>query len=259
MKLNFKINDKYLLIHALNTRQPAPFKEWEDLRNNMFKKYPDASWLFLYGNHLELMFLDTDDIENYLDNIKNQTKKLLSEGLKSKAFKKLKKETEEYLGFVKNQWETNYEIILKELPKITGLEMPKKEITVHITHPKMFNGISRPSFNSICWGHKENWKNYTTVYLCHELLHLITRGKEKDVDVMHAIIELACDNELRIRLNGKGKYFEENEKNIGHPFLKDLVKKILPEWKRFLKRGKDNIFDFEQEILKNKKVHPTYR
>ncbi len=252
MKLEFKIDNKYLLIHALNIKQPMPFKEWGVLKNKIWEKYPEASWLFTYSKHIELMFLDMNDVGNCLNNIKIQTEKLISEGIKSKPFKKLKRETEEYLKFVKNQWEKNYEVVSSELPKITGLDLPDKEITVFITHPKMKNGISRPLFNSICWGHKENWKNYTTVYLCHELLHLMAEGKEKDSDTMHAIIELACDNELRIRLNKKGKYFEENSKQIGHPFLESLERKILPEWKKFLKSKKGNIFSFEKEILNKK-------
>jgi len=42
------------------------------------------------------------------------------------------------------------------------------------------------------------------------------------------IIELITDNELRIRLNQKGRYFREKGLDIGHPYLREIEKKILP-------------------------------
>ena len=67
---------------------------------------------------------------------------------------------------------------------------------------------------------------------------------------MHAIIELSCDNELRIRLNGGGKYFEENNVPVGHKYLVALSKKILPDWKKYLDNPNENMFGFEKRISK---------
>jgi len=44
----------------------------------------------------------------------------------------------------------------------------------------------------------------------------------------HGIIELITDNELRIRLNKKGRYFNEKGQDVGHPYLREIEKKILP-------------------------------
>jgi hypothetical protein len=46
--------------------------------------------------------------------------------------------------------------------------------------------------------------------------------------ISHGIIELITDNELRIRLNKKGKYFKEQDRDVGHPYLREIEKKILP-------------------------------
>ena len=66
---------------------------------------------------------------------------------------------------------------------------------------------------------------------------------------MHAIIELSTDNELRIRLNKKGVYFKKGKFDVGHSFLRSLEKKILPQWKEFLKgrKGK-SIVNLGKEI-----------
>lgn len=70
----------------------------------------------------------------------------------------------------------------------------------------------------------------------------------------HAIIELATDNELRIRLNKKGKYFKEGKFDIGHDHLRKLEQKILPHWKDYLEnKGKKNIFELEKELRKTVK------
>ncbi len=253
MSFDFRIDERYLLMHALNTRQPVPFREWGSFRRRILRKYPVASDVFLRGGIPELRFLNLGNTERYLSDVKTQTRGLISEGMKSRAFRRLVAETENYLILTKRRWEKNSEIALDELQEITGLSMPDMGVTVYITHPKMKNGVSLPSLKSICWGHEEEWRNYTIVYLCHELLHLMIRGREKDEAIMHAIIELACDNELRIRLNGRGRYFKENSKDIGHQRLGlvGLEKRILPAWRTFLEERKGTIFDFEWKIVKS--------
>ena len=51
----------------------------------------------------------------------------------------------------------------------------------------------------ILWGHKEEYENYTTIYLWHEILHTYF----DKTDISHAIIQLITDCELQNRLNGK--------------------------------------------------------
>jgi len=99
---------------------------------------------------------------------------------------------------------------------------------------------------TIVWGHPEEWPNYSTVYLCHEIMHILTNLDPSDIT--HAVIELMTDNELRIRLNNKGKYFQYP----GHKHLRKLEKNILPEWKKYLKKPEKNIFNFIKDLKKKK-------
>jgi len=84
-------------------------------------------------------------------------------------------------------------------------------------------------------GHHEDWPNYATVYLWHEILHSYIGYSEKE----HAVIELITDEELRIRLNGS-KY----PPFAGHKYLAKIKQKILPRWKKYLKSKKRNIREF---------------
>lgn len=98
---------------------------------------------------------------------------------------------------------------------------------VFLTHPKLRNGLTVDD-STIVWGHSEDFENYSSTYLAHELLHLATAHDPSDVT--HAIIQLAADNEVRIRLNGHGDYFEHS----GHRYLVEIEKFLYPSWKSFL-------------------------
>jgi len=256
MKLEFKINKYYLAGHTFGSKIKS-FKEWINLENRIWQKYKnEPAYYFINPKYIDWA-LEQMQISFLYSNIelvfKKESKKLqkiYKKIFRSKEFKKLHKETEKYLNFVKNQWKRNEKEIYKIMEKITGLKLPNENITVFITHPKLKNGRNFPDLNAISWGHKEDWKNYSTVYIAHELMHILTFKKTKNFDVMHALIELMTDNELRIRLNKKGKYFKENKFDVGHQFLRKLEKRILPYWKLYLKSKDKNIFVFEKEIIK---------
>jgi hypothetical protein len=73
----------------------------------------------------------------------NKTIKHLSGFLRdlkaSRQYKKVRKQTEEYLMFCKNQWKSNYPVTSKIIEKLTGLKLNKK-FTIYITHPTLRNG-----------------------------------------------------------------------------------------------------------------------
>lgn len=252
MKLQFKIKDQYLLIHALRQNE-LPFESWEKLQNRIWEKFPRA--FYLLSSHPEVIFSGKDYSKSFEEVLK-ELRLLIKESLESKEFKKLKRETEEYLTFVVKQWQKNEKNALSILEDLSGLEMPDIKVTVLITHPKLRNGIAVPTLNFIGWGHSEEWKNYSTVYLCHEIMHFLT----KNTKIMHALIHLMVDNELRVRLNKKGNYFSHKKlgKDVPHYFkeIQDLEKKIYPFWKEYLKDRKGrNIIDLEKEINKEIKRH----
>lgn len=256
MKFIFKIDKNYLISHTFASEK-KPFSEWSILERICWEKYKnEPAYYFLNTKHLNWAAeqilnksLDQDLKISFL-NIAERLGKIYKDIFKSKEFKRLYKETAEYLEFVKSQWKTNEKEALKNLEDILKIKFPNKKITVYITHPKLKNGKSLPKKNLIFWGHPENWKNYSTIYLCHELLHVLTWKKQKDYRIMHALIELATDEELRIRLNKRGKYFDTKD---GHKDLVELKKKILPYWKSYLNdKSIKNIFELEALLIKLK-------
>lgn len=258
MKFKFKINKYYLVSHTMISEN-KPFSDWKKLEEKIWRKYKnEPAYYFLNPKHINwaLKTIQTDFLNNSIKKsfLKQSLilEKIYSEIFKSKEFKRLYKETEKYLKFVENQWRKNEKKALNILKKLSGFKLPKKEIVVYITHQKLYKGKAIVDKNIILWGHSEDWENYSTIYLCHELMHILTWHKQKNYNLMHAIIELLTDEELRIQLNKKGEYFKENEKIIGHKNLISLKKKILPYWKKYIKKelAIDNIFELEKFLFK---------
>lgn len=237
MKFKFRINPDYVFLHAINARQKnEPFAGWAKFTNNIWEESPEVFYLLAGAPEYILR-------SSSLPTIAKKTQGVLKKIRLSKEYRKLIKETREYLVFVEKQWQKNGEQALSILSEISGIELPKVIITVFITHPKLRNG-SVVDDNAIVWGHSEDFKNYTTVYLCHELMHIMT--KHDPSDITHAVIELMTDNELRIRLNRRGSYFS----CPGHAYLRQLEKKLFPAWKTYLKRKDKNILRFIRTMKK---------
>ncbi|MEK7635726.1 MAG: hypothetical protein AAB405_01390 [Patescibacteria group bacterium] len=249
-------------MQSYRQRQMKPFPEWKKLEERLLNKYDsEPAYYFLNLRDIDWA-METISIDSgfdnkyfrkiFLDNIL-KLEKIYKEIIKSPEFRRLYKETFQYLKFIKKQWRKNKKEVFKIINDLSGVKLPQKQITVCITHPKLKNGRMIPNKNIILWGHSEDWKNYSTVYLCHELMHIATENKFKNLELGHAIIELLTDNELRIRLNKKGNYFYEDKKEIGHKYLKLLEKKILKYWKEYLdKKNGKNIFEFEALLLRKK-------
>ncbi len=95
--------------------------------------------------------------------------------------------------------------------------------------------------NVIGWGHHEEWPNYTTVYLWHEILHSYLGYSELE----HTLIQLVTDNELRVQLNG-GSY----PPFVGHENLNPLTEKLFPYWKKYLQKDNKNIYELKEKLEK---------
>ncbi len=234
MKLKFLLDKEYIFLHAINQSQPKePFKGWGDFTLKIWDKHPQECY-FLAG-FAEWPLLSKKSIKDIASN----SQKLLKEWLKQPSSKRLFEETRQYKDWLKKEWNRKSKKALKELSNIIKISFPEKEIIVYVTHPKLNNGICISS-DIICWGHEEKWQNYSIVYLCHEILHAIFWGDNSETT--HSVIELATDNELRIRLQGKGRYFETET----HKELLKKEKSLFQAWKNYLKSKKD-IKEFIQE------------
>jgi hypothetical protein len=245
LKLIFKIDKDYLIYHTLKSIGQERFSSQKYIKDIVnFQNYAWEKDKVLYDlligrfvvkpkNFQEKKYLEVlkrlKDIENYLDFLK-----------KSKYFKKIYKQTKNYLNFCKKEWQKNYTKTIEIMTELTGIDFKKenKKFIVYITHPSLGHGRSFQD-GTITWGHNEDWQNYSVIYLWHEILHSYFELSDLD----HALIELLTDNELRIRLNG-GKY----PPFIGHENLEKLKYKILPYWRKYLKSKNKNIFEFKNHL-----------
>jgi hypothetical protein len=161
-------------------------------------------------------------------------------------YQKIRQETEKHLRECQTQWEQNYPQTSEIIHDLTRIDL-NKSMTVYILHPSLHVGSQSFGKNIINWGHRENWPNYTTVYLWHEIMHSYLENS----DLAHAIIQLIADNELRTRLNG-GSYGQPDspQRYEGHPSLFPLMDQILPAWQEYMKleTSKRNIYDFIEKV-----------
>lgn len=233
MILRFHLNSTYVFLHALSVTQPSlPFNSWTSFVERLRAQAPQ-SYYFLAGAPEYALFLSQADLVP----IARQATELLGHiQANVPEYKRLETETREYLSFVQDQWQQNRartEQILKELLRSP---LPDREIAVFVTHPCLRNGRTIDE-HTIVWGHPEDYPNYSTVYLCHEIMHILTINRKHRSARTHALIELAIDNEFRIRLNNTGEYFQYP----GHPDLQALKQQLLPIWRDYL-RKKDATF-----------------
>lgn len=256
MELSFKINKYYLLAHALKSEQ-SPFGGWVNLPNKLWEISNNAYSFLFNPSSQDIIFtkIESDkDFGLFLNTIAKDSDKIISTAFKSEEFTRLYKETEKYKESIEKEWNNKRKNITKTTEEIMGEKFPDIKINVLITHPNLCNGIALPNSNTICWGHKENWENYSMVYLMHEALHLLLDKKLGKDNLTHAIIELIADQELRVRLNKNGAYFKESKEVVGHPFLLKLSKTILPYWKKYLERKNKDIANFYLEIKNLPKI-----
>ncbi len=259
MKFEFKINKYYLVGYAIMSPH-KPFPAWKKLEERIWRKYRDEpAYYFLNPKYISLAIekiqvnFSDGNIKKTLQNQGLVLEKIYQDIFKSNEFKRLLKETKKHLIFIKNQWSKNEKESLKILQEISGLPIPKHKITVYITHPKSRNAKTINKTTIAC-GRTENWKNYLTVYLCHELLHIMTWPGhfQPNFDILHAIIMLT-DDELKIRLNKKGKYLSFKKEELNAKAIKsiNLAKKILSYWRKYLNGniGK-NILELKEFLAK---------
>jgi hypothetical protein len=238
--MKFHVDDQYVLLHAfnINTRYKSASRKLRATLDRLWENRPGELY-FLIGKP-EYILMDP----NCETLIKNAFE-LLNEIIRvNSSIKSLLNETREYAAIVEREWIENIPILENLFKTLTGYTLNTDDITVYITHPSFKNG-SYIGQGKIVWGNIDKFPNSASVYLCHEILHHYTFGNLSPI--LHSLIELAIDNELRIRLNHNGKYFE-----YGHDELRKLGKLILPYWKKALNEnlyGK-NILEIATDLEK---------
>lgn len=241
MKLKFVVNENYLITHTLSSMNCDRFLTVKHKKDIVaFQNYAWKKSKKLY-NFITGRLLPDDVTDKNIKLLSRELPSFLATLKKNRSYKKILSQTENYLSFCKNQWNKNYEVSNKIIRELTGLNF-NKTFTVYITHPSLRNGHYLGD-NKIAWGHNEDWKNYATVYLWHEVLHSYFTYSDLD----HVIIQLITDEELRTQLNG-GKY----PPFVGHKNLTSLTKKVVPYWDKYLKSRTKNIMKFRKTLMRSK-------
>lgn len=238
MKLSFLIDDNYLIAHTLASMNPRGFSSQEYKNDivafqNFAWKKSETCYNFLVARFYPELWLGckADELLQFLP-------QYLDFLVQSASFKPILKQTEDYLRACEKQWNLNLKVTLTILRELTGLSFDET-FTVFITHPTLRNGCYLGD-NKIAWGHHEDWPNYTTIYLWHEILH----SHFADTELDHALISLLTDEELRSRLN-----HDVYPPFVTHKKLFPLMKKLLPSWRKYLVSKNKDIFKFKKEVL----------
>lgn len=142
IKLNFRIDDDYLILHTLSSISKDRFsstkhkKDIVDFQNYAWKK--SKSCYNLLVGRLFAKEVANGELQKTSRRLPSFLKKLKN----SEQYKKIYKQTEEYLKFCKSQWSKNYAVASKAINDLTGLRLDKK-FDVYITHFSLRNGSYR--------------------------------------------------------------------------------------------------------------------
>lgn len=259
LKLEFKV-DKYHLAYKYVLKYFAGGKnvpeEWQELKKVLASKYEHyAAFLFFepadVGHGLSWFNLDKsgDVIRD-----KEMVLKIFEEIFESEVFKKAYSETVTYKERLEKIWSENTEHI-KEYENIIKLNVDA-QATVLVLHQIIETG-SYIGNNIIEWGNPDLYENYQLIGMCHEFLHVLTEKQynetktEEDKWLLHSLIYLSADEELRQVINGRDGYFMSGVVERYHPLLIETAKEFLPDWERYIKeQSYNNIVDLYESIRK---------
>ncbi len=235
MDLKFSVNENLLVYSAILGPKSKNFKA-KTVKDMLYERHPIP--FKLLRADLRVLFAG-ENLESTFKELGEQFVRLSNDFKMTTEHKGLLERTINYKIELENKWIEKKEQAIKHLEDILKIKLPDKTATVFVVPPEIGGGMYLGDMK-IFWGHSEDWENYSLVYLAHEYLHSFLHGGKHE----HAIIELATDNELRIRLNNGGQYFTENGYPVGHERLRSLEEKLLPQWKNYLIDKNQTIYDF---------------
>lgn len=250
-KVTFTINKKHLAYQAwlkyFTELDSAP-AEWRSLYNSLKEQY---------GKDIAFTFFDLQYVGWSLDTtamgsegelrVKNARlvneifEKIFSTGL----FKDIHEKAEAYKQILEKEWEQYGQEALQQLKDISKLGIGDREIEVFVLNPETENG-SYIEDNRIEWGFTEIYPKSNVIGICHEILHVYTA--EQASNLMHALIFLAAQEELRCRLNNKTEYFNNDGVKTYHDHVVEEQHRLLPEWKKYLDDGDNTLIDLYERL-----------
>lgn len=258
LNLKFKIDKhhlayKYVLRYFGDINAPLG---WATLKQDLIQQY-GAYPGFSFFEPTEIGHgLSWFNIESSHDTVirDQETVRAVFEAIfRSKVFQEVYAATEEYADKLTNIWEEGTSHV-EEYEQIIRLNI-SAEATVLVLSPEL--GIGSYISNSIIeWGNSDLFDNYQLIGLCHEFLHVLTEKQfmgsktEEEKWLLHALIYLSADEELRLRMNG-GEYFMGGHVTTYHPRLIETARKYLPAWKDYLVNTEFTIIDLYETLQKD--------
>jgi hypothetical protein len=240
ISLHLKVDPVYVVYYTLTRCAPESFIAGQPFEQIV--AFQNRAWAFDRESYDVFRHGVTDKFilrKGSLEQLIERANKFLHVMTEEPLFRPILDETLGALSRVEEEWECNFAKSHGVMQEITGLNLTK-EFEVYITHPSLKTGMNMDGV--ILWTHRQDFPNYNTVYLWHEIMHSFIDSTERTKDegeLEHAVIELLTDHELRVRLNG-GNY----PPFIGHKQLHRLEKRLLPSWRTYLKSSDKNIMQF---------------
>ena len=170
MKLKFTVDEHYLIYQLLladgsqeKISQSAGWQNILDFQNFAWKE-SQQSYNFLIGRNSPESLA-----EQGIKNLSSDLLTFFSTVKKNTSYQKIFSETQAYAQFCETQWEKNFTQSSTIVAELLGNAI-SGDFTAFIVHPTLHTGRYLGN-NQILWGHPDDWENYATVYLWHEILH----------------------------------------------------------------------------------------
>ena len=219
MNLSVMVNDYLLAWYILYGASLS--KEIDRFKKNLYTKYK---------KEYNLCYKDRTEIIKYGKDYIPDNDILYNAVLTSSLFRSLKRETMKHRNNIEKMWESNSELINKEITRVIRFSLPQ-EITVYVIHPRFEITEYLRDVNSLVWGSEKDKYDVLTIFLS-----LITKGlliKSNDnftnnKEILNSIVELSVVNEI-------GKSISKNfNYDLGNPVLKIIKRQIYPFWLMYL-------------------------
>lgn len=173
----------------------------------------------------------------------------------SDVFNKTLAETEAYRLLLETLWQKNRETI-EDFEKIIRLDTSREGVVL-VLPPTLETG-SYLGEGIIEWGNQDIAPHYQLYALCHEYLHLITEdlfqtsNTEEEKWLLHALIYLSADEELRLSLlddvSDEKQYFVSHLTALYHPRLIKVARSLLDPWKEYMLDTSENFIDLYESL-----------
>ncbi len=225
LKVKFVINKNFLVKYCIRNYGEDRFNKNAVLeeKGNIIE-FQDIAWKkskALYEMVCKYWNVDEWD---------NDGRRYIEELSKIDIFQKIYHNTEINIPLIEKEWEKNYKKTSVYISSL-GIDL-NGEFEICLINSALLAGTNLGN-NKILWAYREDFPNYNTIYIWHEILHSVFDKS----DIEHALIELITDNEIRYLLNGTAY-----PPFLGHGSLLEIKEKLNPLFQEYLKDKSYPIF-----------------